>query len=217
MTNRFVKPASSAKPTYMFRCEYVGETSFEVEAEDESTAADEADDLMRNGCGNFVVRRLGPAASEERIGPAEWHAALALAVDGSSIARSEFDRCAIEVGRSKWWLTNGHAALLTDGPHPASSINMIRYEIGDLLEPTARSRAHGAVRMGASKWAQERYLWLVEELFGECSWHENAAERSTPNVSSLVAVCDGEVVAVVMPYRVQDAKDVEPFVAEVSA
>lgn len=209
-TNRFHKP--DPKPisqTAMFRCEYIGNTTFEVEAEDEAEAETTAEELLRESHGAFVIKRLGPVKPEKRVGPVAWQAALALAGGGM-----DFGRIHIEVGSTRWWLTNGEVALLASGEHPPKSLNMIAYGIGEKLEPTAASR--GVVRMGPELrlgpevWVQERYLWLVEELFGECSWHVN--EKDT-NSFSLVAVRNGEVVAVLMRYLVREkVTDAEPFV-----
>lgn len=208
--NRFLRPppVTPPPPVLKFRCDYYGVTSFEVEAENAQEAATLAEDMLRDEAWHgFEVRSLGPASQPEkpRIGPPEWHAALALAEH-----ERPFDMIAIEVGTSQWWLTNGHVAIRASGAQPlAKSYPMVEYRRSDVrLVPerrTTKDERH-AVRMGRNAWAQEHYLWLVEELFGECRWHHNDAAR---DMSILASREGGGVVAVVMRYMVDG--DGEPF------
>ncbi len=104
--------------------------------------------------------------------------------------------------------TNAKVALLGHGPQPqAKSVDMVDIKVGPQVMPRMRVDDGGSplVRMGDSAWAQERYLWLVEELFGKCEWHENPADPVM-----FIAVRTGEPVAVVMHYRT-DGKDAVPF------
>lgn len=203
-TNRFRQPPP-VDPLITFRCDYVGNTTFEVDARDKDEARRMAEDMMREKMFNaFSTQSICYAQEEKRLGPPEWNDALKLADQCERI----FDRIAVEVGSSQWWLTNGHVALLAHGPQPSvKAAQMMAYSPGVQLHPEARvDFGHRcAVRMGRVAWAQERYLWLVEELFGECEWHENVNDGG-----ALVAVRDGQCVAVVMRYTV-NAKHEEPF------
>lgn len=206
--NRFRKP-QPVSPMFTFRCEYIGETTFEVEARDRDQARRMAEDMMREEMFDaFSTQSICFAPEEKRLGPAEWNDALKLAEQGDTA----FDRVAVEVGSSYWWLTNGCVAVIGTGPQPVGvkAAQMVAYSPGAQLHPEARvDLGHrNAVRMGHVAWAQERYLWLVEELFGRCEWHQNAADAG-----ALLAVRDGQCVAVVMRYKV-DAKREDPFVEE---
>lgn len=211
--SRFRKPAPVAPPppVMKFRCEYIGETTFEVEATDRREAARLAEDMIRDETfSSFRIEQIGALKEEPRIGPPEWHEALALAE-----RERPFDMVAVDVGTSQWWLTNGHVALRAHGPQPMvkccelpPGIAAGRSEVG----PTARRTTPNgeAIRLGTTAWAQERYLWLVEELFGRCDWYEEE------NGFSFVAMRDDKPVAIVMHYRVE-ADRVETFVEESAA
>jgi hypothetical protein len=194
-TNRFHKPTPVA-PLRKFRCHYIGDIEFEVETKDKSEACRLAEDMLREEAWrSFRVEYVGYASDARTgIGPAEWQPALSLAEQGDT----DLNTVAVEVGGSRWWLTDGKVALLGRGTQPkARTVVMVGIKVGLRVMPTMRANDGGRpiVRMGEIAWAQERYLWLVEELFGECSWHVN--EKDT-NSFSLVAVRNGEVVAVLM-------------------
>lgn len=204
-TSRFRKPTPVA-PLRKFMCHYIGETEFEVEAKNKGEAARLAEDMLCDDAWrSFRIEALGDVTDRRAgIGPAEWQPALRLAEQDDA----DFDRVAIEVGRSRWWLTDGKVALLGHGPQPqAKSVNMVALRVGPRVEPRMRANDGGSplVRMGDSAWAQERYLWLVEELFGKCEWHESPADPVM-----FIAVRTGEPVAVVMHY-LTDGKGAEPF------
>lgn len=208
--NRFLRPppVTPPPPVLKFRCDYIGETTFEVEADSKAEAERIAEDMLRDEAfRSFRVEQIGAVKDEPRIGPPEWHEALALAE-----ADRSFDMIAIEVGTSQWWLTNGHVAIRASGAQPlAKSYPMVEYRRSDVrLVPERRTTKNGrhAVRMGRNTWAQEPYLWLVEELFGECRWHHNDAVRDMSILASREGV---GVVAVVMRYLVDD--EGEPFVS----
>ncbi len=204
-TNRFHKPTPVA-PLRKFMCHYIGDTEFEVEAKDKGEAAILAEDMLRDEAWrSFRIDAIGDPADERTgIGPAEWQPALRLAEQDDT----DFYRVAIEVGRSRWWLTDGKVALLGHGPQPqVKSVDMVALRVGSRVEPRMRANDGGrpTVRMGESAWAQERYMWLVEELFGRCEWHENPADPVM-----FIAVRNGEPVAVVMHYRT-DGDGAVPF------
>lgn len=204
-TNRFRKPTPVA-PLRKFRCHYIGDTEFEVEAKDKSEAGRLAEDILREEAWrSFRVEDLGNVDDRRAtLGPREWGAALRLAEQDDT----DFDIVAIEVGRSRWWLTDGKASLLGHGHQPKTkTVDMIALKVGSRVEPTMRAvdGERHIVRMGEIAWAQERYLWLVEEMFGECEWHENPADPTM-----FIAVRNGEPVAVVMHWRT-DGKGAVPF------
>lgn len=104
----------------------------------------------------------------------------------------------------RWWMTNGHVALIGEGPEPDCTEDVR----GEWVIPAERIAAEWVdaeyegrrVKLHVGKvMVDERYHALVESCFPGCSWEIYLGPHV--ETEAVYVMRNGELVAIVMPMR----------------